>query len=1665
MGNQVEYGIRISVSGNKAVVDGINEITQAATTNGDAAVAATKKTTTAQQDVIVSATKVSQSYTAVGESVAKSGATVQQVTQKTITANQQATASTAQLNKEQQQFIDTLTRQTDAIGKTASQLALLRAQELGVSDAAAPMIARLAAAEQNVNRVGMSAAATAAAMRNVPAQFTDIVVSLQAGQSPMTVMLQQGGQLKDMFGGVGNAAKALGTYVLGLISPLAVGAAAVGVLAFACYQGSKEIESYQRAIIMTGNIAGVTADQMADVATRVNAAGKGTKSAAAEVLTAMVSSGQVASGNLEKFAGVALKMQKVIGMSVDDIAKDLSELGKSPLEASKKLSEQYHYLTKETYDQIKALMEHGKAADAAAVAQNAYINSFNTKADKIKENLGLVETGWVSVRDKAKEAWDAFLGFGRKETGNDKLARIQMGIANYRAYLDEYKKNGQESSQGFAEVSVTLSALQEEEKLLKRLIGLDGERSDAEGKAGRAQETAIKQAEKLDSYINSGSHQTRVQALKEETKKFEEATAGLSKTSVEYRQALAANAMAVKEINEKFKDKNSALQKQENAYQTLILAMKEKFAASQAELHQSENVTEGQKLRIKFDTDLREGKLAATTAQREFARSLASQIDINNLLAATEKEQLERTKKFHTEFAAKNEASVKMAQANETYVTALSAANEQSQLEVTLLGKTETQRKIAIEQFKVEVALRKQIKEIENSKGFEVDKQTQIQVAKTAANQRKQEIVVEVNTEEVLKARKELDDFLDPARAQSFGDALAGALGTAGNALQKLSSQLQEYARTEAELAKAKANAALVKDADPVKYAKDLDAINERSAKSQITNYGNIAGAAKTFFSEQSRGYKVLQTAEQIFQATQLAMTLSTMAAKLLGINTVTAATVAAEGTKNAAVMSGVGVQVAADQVKGASAASVAVATQAAGDPYTAWVRMAAMAAAMAALGFAVGGFGNGGGGGKTAEQQQREQGTGSVFGDADAKSESIKKTLELLKSNSDILLPINQGMLSSLRVIEASMAGLTNLIIRTTGITDGGNLGIQTGTISKGSKLGDLADSIPSWLSAMSGGVLGWLGTKVLGFLGNLWGKTTQNIVDSGLQFGGSVSDLQRGVGYNQYASVNTTTSSWFGLKKDTTNSVVTQGISQEIAAQFGLIFTNLEVALKAAAKGLGSDANAVSDVLKNLRIDNTVISLQGLKGQALTDAVNAVISKTMDTMSAAVFAGLDAFRQVGEGYTQTVMRVASGVELAKHELDKFGITAIKYTDILNKQGDVGGEIVRQSLMAAEGLSGVGKILETMSGTAQELAAQYQALMDLRKQMNNVGLNGGNLGTAIIGGAGGTKELADGLSSYQDQYFSDAEKAAILTRNVAAEFAKLGIAMPANKEALRALIERTGTGTDASAKLTGQLLKLAGSFATATDAAAKLKETQIQSVKDTMDSYKGFADGLRKYQQGLLLGSSSTLTPQEKYNEAKRQYEATLAAAKGGDADAQQRFQGVANAFLEASRVVNSSSGAYAADFQKVMSNSEQMAVWADQQVNLAKSSLDALKQQITATERVEQAVRDLRDGWSTHQGIFAPDDLRINVDIPAPSQLNLAKYGQENTVALVEEIKQLREELVALREDQQEQTQRLIDAGFDANHGAAAVIAESTLAAAKETAWVKISEGVIKK
>src|SRR5450830_1227269 len=139
----------------------------------------------------------------------------------------------------------------DALGPLLEQLDQVTARQAAARTG-------LNATANSMNQVGMSARQTAAALRGVPAQITDIVTSLQGGQAPLTVFLQQGGQLRDMFGSAGGAARALGGYIAGLINPFTVAAAAGIALAGAYYQGSKEASGYERAIVLTGNAVGTT---------------------------------------------------------------------------------------------------------------------------------------------------------------------------------------------------------------------------------------------------------------------------------------------------------------------------------------------------------------------------------------------------------------------------------------------------------------------------------------------------------------------------------------------------------------------------------------------------------------------------------------------------------------------------------------------------------------------------------------------------------------------------------------------------------------------------------------------------------------------------------------------------------------------------------------------------------------------------------------------------------------------------------------------------------------------------------------------------------------------------------------------------------------------------------------------------------------------------------------------------------------------------------------------------------------------------------------------------------------------------------------------------------------------------------------------------------------
>lgn len=269
------------------------------------------------------------------------------------------------------------------------------------------------------------------ATRQLPAQFTDIFTSIQAGQDPLTVLIQQGGQLKDQFGGVGAAARAMGGYILGLINPLTVAAAAVATFVYGLVAGQKEAQNLNAALIMTGQQSGVTSDQLSTMAASMDDMAGVTQAKATEALLTFINAGIRGEESLGKFTAAAIQLEKAGGASVEETAKKFKELEREPFKAAVKLDEAINFLDQSTKQHIKSLEDQGRLTDAARVAQEAYADAIANRVPKITENLGLIERAWRGIVNTAKEAGDALLSIGRTDTNTAKLDELQKKLASF----------------------------------------------------------------------------------------------------------------------------------------------------------------------------------------------------------------------------------------------------------------------------------------------------------------------------------------------------------------------------------------------------------------------------------------------------------------------------------------------------------------------------------------------------------------------------------------------------------------------------------------------------------------------------------------------------------------------------------------------------------------------------------------------------------------------------------------------------------------------------------------------------------------------------------------------------------------------------------------------------------------------------------------------------------------------------------------------------------------------------------------------------------------------------------------------------------------------------------------------------------------------------------
>lgn len=392
-------------------------------------------------------------------------------------------------------------------------------------------------------------------------------------------------------------------------------------------------------------------------------------------------------------------------------------------------------------------------------------------------------------------------------------------------------------------------------------------------------------------------------------------------------------------------------------------------------------------------------------------------------------------------------------------------------------------------------------------------------------------------------------------------------------------------------------------------------------------------------------------------------------------------------------------------------AAIGAVLNQGNGDPYTAFARMAAMAAAVGALVGSIGAFGGGGGpSSSSSEVRQANQGTGTILGDSQAKSESIANAVEITANATSELVGINRSMLTALESLQEALGAAGGMLARGAGNVDFGPAG--------GSGL----------------------------FLG-LFGDS-RTIIDEGIVIaGGALNDMLNEVVVGAYQTIHSNG----GLFGSSSDSDRTTDISDEFGRQFGLIMGSIADTVREGAIALGIVPAEIEAALAAYRIEEIRISLEDLSIEEQQDELAAVFSSIFDGLAGDVVPFIEQFQQVGEGLGETLVRVATGVQVMHEAISQLGFS--------------------------------------LDETDPERFAQYSE--------------------ALIGAVGSLDEFISGMQTFVSTFSSDAQQFQIATDAINSAFGQAGLAVPATADAFGALMQTLDATTEQGREQIATLIRL----------------------------------------------------------------------------------------------------------------------------------------------------------------------------------------------------------------------------------------------------------------
>lgn len=686
--------------------------------------------------------------------------------------------------------------------------------------------------------------------------------------------------------------------------------------------------------------------------------------------------------------------------------------------------------------------------------------------------------------------------------------------------------------------------------------------------------------------------------------------------------------------------------------------------------------------------------------------------------------------------------------------------------------------------------------------------------------------------QDMLEAQIDLLDATNDWNSNLTGTAAALAdVASATGKLSKLNLtnlKNEDKLRTEYEKNKLKFydNEEKLKEID-LKYTKDKATLDEKNISATLLGYSNIAGALSSMYDEGSREAAAFQIAQS-----SLALV---------------------EGTR-------------------------AILTAGTGDPYTAIPRMIAMGAMVSSLLSNIGiAFGMNSdnethsGIGLVAENT----GTGTVLGSNEA-SESITNSLSILEDFAQPQFQVLSEMNKNVKTIADNISGVARILVNNSDFALGGgftetswskqaislNNTITKMTMPIESFIDDMISKIPV-IGNLAG--LSNISSLVNKVLGSVFGKTSvkTKLVDSGYVFNDTLLTTAIEDGINskayQYVKIKKKKKSLFGSSSSTKyKTYYGEGLDDETSNQFSLILGNIYDSVITAGIALDNTKQETEKALENYIVKLGKISLKGKSQGQIQELLTNIFSAQSDSIARTAFPKLNAFQQVGEGMFETLTRVATGMEEAGFYIKRLGqeYEDLKYTEIINKQGDVGFEALYQSITKFEEATypvnnNLLLIVENLDATAEELYSIYVNLDELRDRLIYLGHEAQGLSSDMIMGAGSISELTDAFSSYFDNFLSDDEQLTYNTQQLIEKFNTLNIALPTSKDGFRALLSSIDLTTASGQELYGRIIVLNDAFASVANETAKSIEelnnlsfeSFISSVDKANDTFKSLKD------------------------------------------------------------------------------------------------------------------------------------------------------------------------------------------------------------------------------